>query len=173
MLSNFPPLADRLRADIILEKNQPMACKHACFFFVLIYPGGPHGVWRKRNTGKKALWTLWSLQTNNPAQHEAIVDTCQQMQRRSPTNPLLPVVQGTGRLAQSASWVKPTKAFAIFSEMAAVATATATGANHTHGGGPGPKWAALAHAAFDREKVRSALAVITARHSNTRSTCNR
>ncbi|MBI2438902.1 MAG: hypothetical protein HYV36_08855 [Lentisphaerae bacterium] len=37
---------------------------------------------------------LWSAQTNTPAQHEAILRACQQLQLSSPTNPLLSVSQG-------------------------------------------------------------------------------
>ncbi|MDP2990516.1 MAG: hypothetical protein Q8O57_08135, partial [Kiritimatiellota bacterium] len=94
-------------------KKPPMACKQ-CLFLLFLFILAGHAALGANETQEKALWTLWSLQTNNPAQHEAILAACQQMQKASPTNPLLPVSQGL------AAWHglrlgKTNEAFALFS----------------------------------------------------------
>ncbi|MCX6993503.1 MAG: hypothetical protein NT011_10225 [Kiritimatiellaeota bacterium] len=110
-------------------------------------------------TQEKALWTLWSLQTNKPAQHEAIVAACQQMQKASPTNTLLPVVQGLAAW-HSLRLGKTNEALVFLGEMAATtavapATPTATATTvATAGAEMGRRWLTR----LDREKVRNALA---------------
>jgi len=85
---------------------------------------------------EKALWTLWNLQTNKPAQHEAIVAACRQMQKASPTNPLLPVGQGLAAW-HSLHLGKTNEAFALFGGMAAAAPANPT---MTAGAEMGRRW---------------------------------
>lgn len=139
-----------------------MACKQ-CVFVLFVFILAGRLAFGASEAQEKALWTLWSLQTNKPAQHEAIVAACQQMQQASPTNPLLPVSQGL------AAWHnlrlgKTNEASAIFSEMTAVATATAVAPATTvasatlmatAGAEMGRRWLTR----LDREKVRSALAI--------------
>ena len=139
-----------------------MACKQCLFLlFLLILTG--RLAFGASEAQEKSLWALWNLQTNKPTQHKAIVAACQQMQKASPTNPLLPVFQGL------AAWHnlrlgKTNEAFAIFSKMAAVAPATAVTPatavapatpTMTAGVEMGRRWLTR----LDREKVRSALAV--------------
>ena len=131
-----------------------MACKQCLFLlFLLILTG--RLAFGASEAQEKSLWALWNLQTNKPAQHKTIVAACQQMQKTSPTNPLLPVFQGL------AAWHnlrlgKTNEAFAIFSKMAAVAPAMAPATpTMTAGAKMGRRWLTR----LDREKVRSALAV--------------
>ncbi|MBU4211041.1 MAG: hypothetical protein KKD33_00500 [Verrucomicrobia bacterium] len=128
-----------------------MACKQRLFFLFLFILAG-RLAFGASEMQEKSLWTLWSLQINNPAQHEAIVAACQQMQKASPTNPLLPVGQGLAAW-HSLRLGKTNEAFAVFSEMvAAAATPTATA---TAGAEMGRRWLTR----LDREKVRGALAL--------------
>jgi hypothetical protein len=137
-------------------ENQTMACKQCLFtLFLLILAG--RAALGTSEPQEKALWTLWSLQTNNPAQHETIVAACRQMQKASPDNPLLPVAQGLAAW-HSLCLGKTNEAFDLFSTMAAVATATAaapTTPTATAGAEMGRRWLTR----LDREKVRGALAV--------------
>lgn len=133
-----------------------MACKQRLFFLFLFILAG-RAAMGASETQEKALWTLWSLQTNNPAQHEAIVAACQQMQQASPTNSLLTVGQGLAAW-HSLRLGKTNEAFALLNEMAAVATATAatpTTPTMTAGAEMGRRWLTR----LDREKVRGALAL--------------
>ena len=130
-----------------------MACKQCLFLlFLLILTG--RLAFGASEAQEKSLWALWNLQTNKPTQHKAIVAACQQMQKTSPTNPLLPVFQGL------AAWHnlrlgKINEAFAIFSKMVAPATAVAPATpTMTAGVEMGRRWLTR----LDREKVRSALA---------------
>ncbi len=142
MLKNFPPTADKSR------ENQPMTCKN-CMFLLFLFIIAGRLVFGASETQEKALWTLWSLQTNTPTQHEAILTACQQMQKASPTNPLLPVSQGLAAW-HSLCLGKTNEAFVILSEMTAVAATPTTAA----GAEMGRRWLTR----LDREKVRDALA---------------
>src|SRR5450759_2647485 len=149
MLRNFPPWADPPTADKSWE-NKQMACKQ-CLFLLFVFILAGRLAFGASETQEKALWTLWSLQTNNPAQHEAIVAACQQMQQASPTNPLLPVGQGLAAW-HSLRLGKTNEAFVFLGEMAAAAPTTP---NATAGAEMGRRWLTR----LDREKVRGALAV--------------
>lgn len=99
---------------------------------------------------EKALWNLWSLQTNQPARHESILDACRQLQKTAPNSPLLPVSRGLAawhnlRLGQT------NEAISILNEMTAAAPATPTAAAGIE---MGRRWLTR----LDREKVRGALA---------------
>lgn len=132
-----------------------MACKQ-CLFFLFLFIMAGHTALGASETQEKSLWTLWSLQTNTSARHEDIVAACQQMQKASPTNPLLPVGQGLAAW-HSLHLGKTNEAFVLLSEMAAVATATAaapTTPTAMAGAEMGRRWLTR----LDREKVRGALA---------------
>lgn len=127
-----------------------MACKQ-CLFLLFLFILAGRAALGASEAQEKALWTLWSLQTNNPAQHAAIVAACQQMQQASPTNSLLAVGQGLAAW-HSLRLGKTNEAFALFSEMAAATPATPI---TTAGAEMGRRWLTR----LDREKVRGALAL--------------
>ncbi|MFH1968710.1 MAG: hypothetical protein ABIJ53_00150 [Verrucomicrobiota bacterium] len=133
-----------------------MACKQCLFFLFLFILAGRTALGASE-AQEKALWTLWSLQTNTSARHEDIVAACQQMQKAAPTNPLLPVGQGLAAW-HSLRLGKTNEAFVFLGKMAAVAPATAAAPaspTATAGAEMGRRWLTR----LDREKVRSALAI--------------
>lgn len=125
-----------------------MACKKRLLFFLFILAG--RLVFGASEPQETDLWTLWNLQTNQPAQHETIVTACQQMQKASPTNPLLPVSQGLAAW-HSLHLGKTNEAIALFSAMVSAAPTTPTAAA---GAEMGRRWLTR----LDREIVRGALA---------------
>lgn len=125
-----------------------MVCNKRLFLlFVFILAG--RLVWGASETQEKALWTLWSLQTNTSTRPETIVAACQQMQSAPATNALLAVSQGL------AAWHylrlgKTNEAIAIFNAMVTAPAAPTISA----GAEMGRRWLTR----LDREQVRIALA---------------
>lgn len=107
-------------------------------------------------TQETALWAIWSLQTNNPAQHATILAACQQMQKAAPNSSLLPVVQGLAAW-HSLQLGKTNEAFDIFRNMVTAPAPSPEPAPTlaATGNEMGRRWLTR----LDRQKVQDALAV--------------
>ncbi len=133
-----------------------------CLYFLLFFITAGRLAIGASETQETELWTIWSLQTNNPAQHANILAACQKMQKTSPNSSLLPVAQGLAAW-HSLQLGKTNEAFAILENMvknpapaAAPAPTVATSPTVAMVGAEmGRRWLTR----LDHKKVQDALAV--------------
>ncbi|MFA5044108.1 MAG: hypothetical protein WC381_08900 [Kiritimatiellia bacterium] len=130
-----------------------------CRFLLFVFVLAGRAALGASEAQERDIWTLWRMQTNEPAQHESIVAACRRIQQATPLNPLLPVAQGLAAW-HSLRMGKTNDAVALFGEMeAAAAAATAAPAapiapTATAGAEMARRWLTR----LDREQVRGALA---------------
>lgn len=130
-----------------------MACKQ-CLFFLFVFILAGRTALGASEAQERALWTLWRMQTNDPAQHEAIVAACRQIQQAVPGNPLLPVAQGLAAW-HSLQLGKTNEAVVLLNAMTSITPSTAPATpTATAGAEMSRRWLTR----LDREQVRGALA---------------